>query len=202
LPTFDPLYGELLTSREVAERTGFTMNQLRNWRMPERYDKMPFGFLRKGGASFYRKDVIDAWLESNGVVTAEYVQADIDKQVPLNSELANNPEKTKALAELAKITTKNAYTKWATWFTEETGYPDPYNSYERWMKELWSQHTGEPIENVSVLNYSNRGQDLEKWWSMWVWSMRKAWVEVHGVDVSDEELMALPIGDVPPSKLD
>jgi hypothetical protein len=57
---YDPIYGELLTTKEVTSITGFTLNQLRNHR--QRIETSPFSFVRQGGTSWYRKDDIDLWL--------------------------------------------------------------------------------------------------------------------------------------------
>lgn len=66
-----PTFGDLLSSKEVAEITGFTLNQLRNFR--QRIDSAPFGFVRQGGSAWYRKVEIDAWLSRNGPVPWTYI---------------------------------------------------------------------------------------------------------------------------------
>jgi len=67
----DSNFGELLSSREVAAITGFTMNQLRNFR--QRVDSAPFGFVRQGGSAWYLKGEIDAWVQENGTVPWTYI---------------------------------------------------------------------------------------------------------------------------------
>lgn len=78
-----PTYGELLTAKEVCALTGFTMNQLRNWRTEHRRHLGPFGFLSIGGTSYYRKVVVEAWLQENGPQYAVYHPTEFDKKFPL-----------------------------------------------------------------------------------------------------------------------
>lgn len=75
----DPFYGELLTAREVSELSGFTMNQMRNWRLPSRLDRAPFGFLSIGKAPYYSKVVVDSWLDIHGGQTPTYHASAFDR---------------------------------------------------------------------------------------------------------------------------
>jgi hypothetical protein len=198
---YDPLYGELLTSREVSEMTGFTLNQLRNYRMPERQSKMPFGFLRVGGTTLYRKAVIEAWLEENGLITPEYFQAEIDKKVPLNQVLADDPEKRKVLEKLKGITTENSWTSMATWVTDHSGLPNPTRFIHNEGKRLLAIERGiEDWKTIPTPNPDLKAVDQEGYWKIWTYGVRRAFVEANQLDVSDEEIMRIPIGDVPPLK--
>ncbi len=82
-----PVYGELLTAKEVSEATHFTLNQLRNWRNDTRAHLAPFGSIQIGGTSYYRKIVVEAWIERNGTQSAVYRMTDLDREFPL--EVAN-----------------------------------------------------------------------------------------------------------------
>lgn len=79
----DPVYGELLSSREVSLSTGFTMNQLRNWRLVSRHELAPFGHVRIGGTSYYRKVVVQDWIAEHGNQRGVYVQTERDKKFPI-----------------------------------------------------------------------------------------------------------------------
>ena len=79
----DPVYGELLSSREVSLSTGFTMNQLRNWRLPNRHDLAPFGSIQIGGTSYYREVVVQDWIDEHGNQQGVYVQTARDKKFPI-----------------------------------------------------------------------------------------------------------------------
>lgn len=202
MTTYHPKFGELYTSKEVADLTGFTPNQLRNWRQRQS-ENMPFGFIRQGGTSFYRKVVVDAWLEENDGGIAEYVMGDLDKRFPIERELADNREKIEALKQLAQITTANAYMKWYQWYCDSSGldFSTASNKVEKWQKEFWSIHTGLPIEQIGKFpSRKQRGEQPEFYWLGWTWAMRRAYAEVYNLDVSDEEIMSLPAGEVPPLK--
>ena len=47
-----------------------------------------------------------------------------------------------------------------------------------------------------------RNDDPLRFWPSITFAMRKAVAQVRGYEVSDEEIIAGPVGEVPPSKLD
>jgi hypothetical protein len=198
---YDPIYGELLTSREVAELTGFTMNQLRNQR--QRPESSTFPYVKQGGTSWYRKDDIDLWLEEHGTIEYQYIRVPNAKTAPLHN--ASRDLKHKAtLDEISKITTRNAWTKWYTWFTDHSGWKDPYGDTRIWQVELYKQATGEDLDELYPQGafYKMRNDDPQRFWPSITFAMRKAVAQVRGYEVSDEEIIAGPVGEVPPSKLD
>lgn len=199
---YDPLYGELLDSREVAEMTGLTMNQLRNWRLPSRQDSMPFGYLKIGGSVKYRKAVVDAWLEKNGAIVPEYVQGELDKQVPLNDVLASNPAKRDGLAKLAKITTRNSWTSMATWLIEQSGIDNGTKVIHDEGKRLLALERGVDVSEFGTPNANLKSNDPDAFWKIWTYGVRKGFAMVNSLDVTDEEIMSLPVGDIPPLKTD
>jgi hypothetical protein len=201
LPHYDPIYGDLLTSRETADLTGFTMNQLRNHRT--RPEISPFPFVRQGGTSWYRKDDIEIWLEENGSVQYQYIKVPNAKAAPLrNSNI--DAERKGHLEEIVKITTRNAWTKWYTWFTDHSGWKDAYGDTRKWQVELYKQATGEDLEELYPRGefYKMRMSDPQRFWPSITYAMRKAVAEVRGYEITDEEIIAAPVGEVPPSKTD
>ena len=199
---YDPLYGDLLESREVAEMTGLTMNQLRNWRLPSRQDTMPFGYLKIGGGVRYRKAVIEAWLEKNGAVVPEYVQAEIDKQIPLNDVLANNPALREGLAKLAKITTRNSWTSMATWLIEQSGIDNGTKVIHDEGRRILAIERECDAKDFGIPNAEMKSTDPEAFWKIWTYGVRKGFAMVISLDVTDEDIMRLPVGDIPPLKTD
>jgi len=197
---YHPIYGELLTSRQTSDLTGYTMNQLRNFR--QRTDTAPFGFVRQGGTSWYRKDDIEAWLEKNGAVEYEYVAPPSGITTPLRSTVTD--AKTREhLAELAKITTKNAWGSHGTWLTEQSGLSDAHNRVNEWAEELWNLHRSDnpDAEEFMALNFS-RVDNPAQYWPAITWAVRKATAFVRGWnDVTDAEIMEIPVGEVPPTKV-
>lgn len=202
MTTYHPKFGELYSPKEVADLTGFTANQLRNWRQRQG-ETMPFGFIRQGGTSFYRKVVVDAWLEENDGGIAEYVMSDLDKRFPIERELATDREKVENLKKLQAITTANAYLKWYQWYCDSSGltFSEASNKVEQWQKELWALHTGLPLDQIGKFpTRKQRGEQPEHYWLGWTWAMRKAYADVYNLDVSNQEILDLPAGDVPPLK--
>lgn len=198
---YDPIYGELLTSKEVASITGYTMNQLRNFR--QRTETSPLPFVRQGGTSWYRKDDIDLWLADNGAIEYEYIKTPSAKSAPLRNA-SEDHEHREHLTELSKIITRNAWTKWYTWFTDHSGWKDPYGDTRKWQVELWKLSTGEDLDELYPKSafYKMRSEDPSRFWPSITFAMRKAVAEVRGYTASDEEILSAPVGEVPPSKLD
>jgi hypothetical protein len=198
---YDPIYGELLTSREVAELTGYTMNQLRNQR--QRPETSVFSFVKQGGTSWYRKDDIDLWLEENGTIEYQYIRVPNAKTAPLHNA-SRDLEHKASLDELTKITTRNAWTKWYTWFTDASGWKDAYGDTRKWQVELYKEATGEDLEELypGPAFYKMRNDDPLRFWPSITFAMRKAVSEVRGYNATNEEILAAPVGEVPPSKLD
>jgi hypothetical protein len=201
LSTYHPKYGELLTSREVSDLTGFTMNQLRNQRTKP--ETSPIKFVRQGGTSWYRKSDVDAYIEINGGSEWEYIGGPESIATPLVNESAVGQRK-EYLDELSKITTRNAWTKWYTWFTDHSGWKDPYGDTRKWQVELWKLSTGEDLDELYPKSafYKMRAEDPLRFWPSITLAMRKAVAQVRGHEITDQEIIELPVGEVPPSKLD
>jgi len=190
-----------LTSREVSDLTGFTMNQLRNQRTKP--EASPIKFVRQGGTSWYRKSDVDAYIELNGGSEWEYIGGPESITTPLVNESAVGQRK-EHLDELSKITTRNAWTKWYTWFTDHSGWKDPYGDTRKWQVELWKLSTGEDLDELYPKSafYKMRSDDPMRFWPSITFAMRKAVAEVRGHEITDREIIEIPVGEVPPSKLD
>ncbi len=201
MSTYHPKYGELLTSREVSDLTGFTMNQLRNQRTKP--ETSPIKFVRQGGTSWYRKSDVDAYIEINGGSEWEYIGGPESIATPLVNESAVGQRK-EYLDELSKITTRNSWTKWYTWFTDHSGWKDPYGDTRKWQVELWKLSTGEDLDELYPKSafYKMRAEDPLRFWPSITFAMRKAVAQVRGHEITDQEIIELPVGEVPPSKLD
>ena len=196
---YHPLYGELLTSRHTSDLTGYTMNQLRNFR--QRPETAPFGFVRQGGTSWYRKDDIEAWLEQNGAIAYEYVKPEAGISAPLRSN-AIDGKKREHLAELSKITTKNAWGSHGTWLTEQSGLKDAHQRVDEWAEHFWNLHreANPDADEFMPLNFA-RVDNPTMYWPAITWAVRRATAHIRGWDILDSEIMEIPIGEVPPSKI-
>lgn len=199
MSTYHPRYGKLLTSREVSDLTGFTLNQLRYQRQNPDQAELPF--VKQKANSFYRESDVLLWLEENGGVEEEYVVAGKSKATPLVNPTVDRTRLAN-IAELAKITTKNAWGSHGTWLTERSGLPDPYNKVNAWAKELWNLHREQnpDAEEFMPLHKSRIDNPLQYWPAI-TWAVRRATAYVRGWEVSDQEIMDIPVGEVPPSKV-
>lgn len=196
---FDPMYGELLNSRQVSEITGLTMNQLRNFRMPERIEKAPFPFVRIGGSAMYRKADIELWLQENGgPQTVQYVVAPHHKTAPLLNDL-NYIEKRNVFSQLGTITTENSFTSMATWAIERSGLDNGTNVIHNEGRRLLAIERGISDWNEIPRPTPKLQQaDQEAYWKIWTYGVRRAYVIANQLDVTDEELMSIPVGAIPP----
>jgi hypothetical protein len=199
MPEYHHMYGELLNSRQVCDLTGFTMNQMRNYR--QRPETAPFGFIRQGGTSFYRKDDVEIWLEHNGGADFDYIKVPNGVEAPLRS-LVTDTTKRGHLAELAKLTTKNVWGSQAKWLIEQSGLQDVNRKVDAWAEEFWNLHreANPEAEEYVSLNFS-RIDNPTQYWPAITWAVRRATAYVRGWDVSDQEIMDIPIGDNPPMKI-
>ena len=68
---YHPKFGELLSSREVSDMTGYTMNQLRYFRQD--HTKAPFPMVKKGNTTLYRLTDIEKYIAEYGTEGEEYL---------------------------------------------------------------------------------------------------------------------------------
>ena len=203
---YDPALGEMIGVSEVSNLTGFTPHQIRSWRKPENYEKAIFKAYRdetSANVVWYRKDDVEAWRELKGISggLAE-IPAPNAFEAPVRNPNAVG-EKKDSLTQLAKITTANAYTKWYQWYCDSSGldYNTTATNAEKWQKQFWSIHTATPLDQVSKPpTRKQRAEQPEYYWLGWTWAMRRAYADVYSLDVSDEDIMSLPSGEVPPLK--
>lgn len=194
---YDPLYGELLTVNEVVEATGFTVNQLRNWRNESRLHLAPFGFVQVGAKPYYRAVVISAYVDKHGGSRSVYKPSGLDVEFPVDSVLEQDETKRKALIELATITTANQWLKWTPFFgrVSPKTWVDDVN---RLQPELFAKYS--KTEPQTYVPYGKRGELPEQWFVGNVLAFRRMLADLRGWQVTDEELFAIPVGDVPPLK--
>ena len=198
MATFDPVYGDLLTAKEASDLTGLTMNQLRNWRLPARYDKAPFGFLYIGTAPYYRKAVILGWLEKNGGSNKRYVPLGIDEDYPIEKTVEGDFEKRKAMGEIAQITSETAYGVYysAIKARDPQGFATALRERGLYYR---AKITGVPVEGLEVIVSPQRLSQPD-WYLGVVPTLRELYSQQQGYDLSEEEILSAPLGQIPPLK--
>ena len=194
---FDAVYGDLLTAKEVCEVTGFTMNQLRNWRLPNRLDKAPFGFVSVGVAPYYRKASVELWLSKNSGSNVRYTPAGTDLDVPVNVALEGDLDKANALKRVSVITPENVKS-WQDYLfgVDLQKTAESSNAVKnRFLSDL----LGREVTMATSVNADSRFNE-PAWFSAMVWALRLQINEMYGLGLSEEEVLSVPVGQVPPVK--
>lgn len=195
MSTFDSVYGELLTAKEVANMTGLTMNQLRNWRMPQRFDKAPFGFVSIGVSPHYRRVVVEAWLERNGGTNRKFTPLGIDAEFPINVAFEGDEKRRNAMNMIANITPENVLSAFEKLAKQSSDIA------MTWANSGKTRFIRDEIPDWSPtalrITQDTRFQH-PVWFTSMVKAMRLAQNEISGLGFSEEEILALPVGTVPP----
>jgi hypothetical protein len=204
MTTYDPIYGELLTSREVSDLTGFTMNQLRHFR--QKPEVAPFPILRAGNTSWYRKSDIETYIQEHGTQTFEYIVPEGFNASPLVGSV-EDASRRDDIAKMRGVTTRNCWSKWVQYLTEDSGIPiiEAFDRIETEQVRLYEMATGDNLKamypDIKDFNLM-RKHDPFRFWPSHCFGVRKVLAEHWGLDVSDQEIIDAPVGDVPPTKLD
>jgi hypothetical protein len=196
---YHPVYGELLTSREVSEITGFTMNQLRNHR--QRPETSPLPFVKVGGTSLYRKDDVHLWLDKNGGLEAQYIALPHHETTPLAIAQTDH-EKRDIINRLKTITTENATGSMGNFVTGSNGLPNAMTVIQNEGRRMLAIERGiEDWKSFGTPNTTMQANDPEGYWKIMTWGVRMAYALAGKLDVTDEDIMSIPVGDVPPLKI-
>lgn len=201
---YDPIYGELLTSRETSDLTGFTLNQLRNHRQRK---TSPLPFISDGATSWYRKADVIKYLEKRGDVAREYYVPEGFDPEPLESSEVSI-ERREHVKAVAKIVTRNAWSK----VQEQLTMPDPefgFKFLEEEMVRLYQLKHGENIRDLypkdefaGALDFFLRKNHPNVFWEARTYAVRSLARHTYKWDVTDDDILNVPIGEVPPAKLD
>lgn len=201
---YHPKFGELLSSREVSDMTGYTMNQLRYFRQD--HTKAPFPMVKKGNTTLYRLTDIEKYIAEYGTEGEEYLVPDAFEPTPLINT-GYETGKRKTYAELAKITTRNSWSKWQEQLTLNSGL-DANESHQFLDDEQVRFHemtTGEDLRKIfpDAIEFNMmRKRDPHRFWPSRTYAIRSLARKVYEWEITDEDIINTPIGDVPPTKID
>jgi hypothetical protein len=194
---FDPTYGELLTAKEVCEATGFTMNQLRNWRLPSRLDKAPFGFVSVGVSPYYRKASVQLWLDKNAGSNVRYTPAGTDLDVPVSVAFEGDLDKLNALKRVAVVTPENVKSWQDYLFGVDAQLTMRYSNIVK--NEFLSELLGREVGLSNSIPAEQRFSE-PVWFEAVVPAIRLQLNEMYGLGLSRDEVLSVPVGQVPPLK--
>lgn len=195
LSIFDPTYGELLSAKEVCEATGFTMNQLRNWRMPARLEKAPFGFVSIGISPYYRKASVQKWLDSNAGSNVRYTPAGTDLEIPIDTAYEGDSKRANAMRMIGSITPENVSSVFDRLSGQDRALVSRYANIRK--QEFLFEELGQYDPMTRPITRDNRFVE-PSWFTAMVKAMRLAQNEIANLGFSEAEVLALPVGDVPP----
>lgn len=200
---YDPQYGNLLTAKEVSEITGFTMNQLRNHRQR---GTSPIHFLTDGNTSWYRKEDVLKYIETHGTKTMEYHITGSYEPAPVVGS-PKDLEQREHLSAMAKITTSNAWSKWTERLTLNGGMDinEAYQFLDDEQNRLYLLANGDDLSKIftSVVEWNGmRKSDPFRFWPSRTYAIRSLARKIYGWDISDDDIVNTPIGEVPPSKIE
>jgi hypothetical protein len=204
MSTYHPKYGTLLTSREVSDLTGFTMNQLRYFR--QNADKSPFPLLRKGQTTLYREQDIQIYVDQNGAIGEEYVIPEGFSAAPLVNP-TYEAKSNKEFATMAKIVTSNAWSKWTERLTD-TGVMEITAAYQFLQDEtvrLYKLKHGVDLRekhDETNMDFWLRKNDPVAFWEGRTYATRSLARTIYNWDLTDEDILNAPIGDNPPAKIE
>lgn len=200
---FDPQFGELLTSRETAEISGFTINQLRNFRQR---GNSPIHFLSDGNTSWYRKADVMAYIDRHGSKKLEYHTTGDYDSAPV-TVMDISPAKRESFATMAKIVTSNAWSKWTERLTD-TGVMEITLAYQFLQDEtvrLYKLKHGVDLRekhNETNMDFWLRKNDPVAFWEGRTYATRSLARTIYNWDLTDEDILNAPIGDNPPAKIE
>lgn len=201
---FDPEFGEMLGIAEVEFLTGISKSQLRNWRKPEFAHLAKFDeYHGQGNKIWYRLADVEEFLAQAGVVVGGSGFRRVERPNAVRSSVvvpAMADDVKRALAELAEISTENVWLRWSTRLSEMLGaeYPKRLRGEQARLFALWK---GVPIDEVeSFVPFGGKQAFPEQFFVGNVLAFRRMLADVRGWNVSDEELVGLPVGDVPPTR--
>lgn len=203
MPQFDPVYGEVLTSRETSELTGFTMNQLRNQRQR---GNSPLPYVTDGITSWYRKADVVKYIETKGVLDRTYFVPEGFEPAPIEASPLTF-ERREDFTAMAKITTRNAWSKWTETLTQHGGMDinEAYKFLEDETVRLYELKHGENLREVhpgQSMDFWLRKNDPIRFWEGRTYATRSLARRLYEWNVTDEDIINTPIGEVPPTKLD
>jgi hypothetical protein len=106
----------------------------------------------------------------------------------------------RALIELADINTSTMWLRWSNRLSDalQVEYPKQLKANQARLYALWA---GVDVSTLPAsVPYGQKSEFPEQFFVGNVLAYRRMLADLRGWDVSDEELLSVPVGDVPPTK--
>jgi hypothetical protein len=202
--------GEMVGIAEAERLTGVSKATLRSWRTPE--GKMRAKFRHYEGSSqqmWYRLADLELYAKSRGVELGRSTFKQGDAPNAIDAPLGNviTEAERGALIHIGKITTENYYEGWYGDLQRAYGGSSIFSKKLREQQaHFHSLRTGIPVAEIKHLTRSlhiqsdpiTRLSNNEQFWIGTVAAFRRILCELKGYDLTDEQILSVPFGDIPP----
>ena len=200
----DPEFGEMIGIGEVEFLTGISKAQLRNWRKPEFVHLAKFDeYHGEGNKVWYRLADVEEFLAQSGVVLGGSGFKRVERPNAVRSAVSTpfmSDVTRRALIELADINTSTMWLRWSNRLSDalQGEYPRQLKANQARLFALWA---GVDVSTLPAsVPYGQKSEFPEQFFVGNVLAYRRMLADLRGWDVSDEEIMSVPVGDVPPTK--
>lgn len=200
----DPEFGELVGIGEVEFLTGISKAQLRNWRKPEFVHLAKFDeYVGEGNKVWYRLADVEEYLSRSGVVLGGSGFRRVERPNAVRSAVATpfmSDGTRRALLELADINTSTMWLRWSNRLSDalQAEYPKQLKANQARLYALWA---GVDVESLPAsVPFGGKGEFPEQFFVGNVLAYRRMLADLRGWEITDEELLSVPVGDVPPTK--
>lgn len=200
----DPEFGEMIGIGEVEFLTGISKSQLRNWRKPEFVHLAKFDeYVGEGNKVWYRLADVEEYLRLSGVALGGSGFKRVERPNAVRSSVVvpfMSDGTRRALVELADINTSTMWLRWSNRLSDalQFEYPKQLVAHQARLFALWK---GVDVESLPrSVPVGLKGEYPEQFYVGNVLAYRRMLADLRGWDVSDEEILSVPVGDVPPTK--
>ena len=200
---FDPEFGEMIGIAEVEHLTGISKAQLRNWRKPEFVHLAKFDeYVGEGNKVWYRLADVEEYLSQSGILLGGSGFKRVERPNAVRSAVVTpfmSDQKRRALVELQDINTSTMWRRWSNRLSEalQVEYPRQLKANQVRLYALWKGVPEDTLEHVTV---GSKAEFPEQFYVGNVLAYRRMLADLRGWEVSDEEILSVPVGEVPPSK--
>jgi hypothetical protein len=206
----DPQLGELVDISEAERLTGVNKSTLRSWRMTENLHRAKFPcYLGTANKAWYRLVDLEQYAKTQGVHDLSTSLTKVDAPNGIDTPLGNviTEAERGALIHIGKITTENYYNGWFSDLQKAYGGSSVTSKRLRELQvHFYSVRTGIPATEIEYINRfthlqsdaSTRLANNEQFWIGTVSAFRRILCELKGYELTDEQILSVPFGDIPP----
>jgi len=202
----DPQLGTLIKIDEVSALTGITKSTLRSWRRDTYRHLAKFDEYThpSSNAVWYRLADVETWLAEQGLTAKApslFARSEAPNAVraPINEDIT--PDKHHALTELRKINTANHAVTYLPIINKILGRGEVYARLMDLQLRYYAEKSGAVVESLEFIgNAGVAGEHFEQYYYGTTQAIRRIYADARKWDVTDAEILALPVGDVPPLK--